>query len=121
MCGMWSRAKGGATHPGKALRLGCSLGRRRETDAVFEMRKEAMRVEGVSAEETARVFGFWESNAAGKAVGCGPGMPFCPLIPARREEWRHGCPRYHVTNRPYTAPAGLGQRICTRGIATRVR
>jgi hypothetical protein len=58
MCGMWSRAKGGAAHTGKALRLGCSLGRRREKDAVFEVRKEAMRFEGLSAEEAAGVFGL---------------------------------------------------------------
>ena len=57
MCGMCSRAKGGAAHSGKALRLGCSLGRRREKDAVFEVRKEAMRFEGVSAEDAAGVFG----------------------------------------------------------------
>src|SRR5450755_687631 len=57
MCGMWSRAKGGAAHTGKALRLGCSFGRRREKDAMFEVRKEAMRFEGVSAEEAAGVFG----------------------------------------------------------------
>ena len=71
--------------------MGRSLGRRREKDAVFEVRKEAMRVEGVSAEEAAGVFGVGEIAAPlANRLGCGSGRPF--RILGFEEAVEHRCP-----------------------------
>jgi hypothetical protein len=72
--------------------MGRSLGRRREKDAVFEVRKEAMRVEGVSAEEAAGVFGVGEIAAPlANRLGCGSGRPF--RILGFEEAVEHRCRR----------------------------
>jgi hypothetical protein len=53
------------------VRLGCKAQRRRQADAVLEVREEAMRFEGVSSEKAARVYGVAEivrRRAAGRPL-----------------------------------------------------
>jgi hypothetical protein len=55
---MWSREDGRTAYIGTTVWLGCPTRGCGETDAVFEVRKEAMQFESFSADKAAGVFGI---------------------------------------------------------------
>jgi len=77
---MWSREDGGTAYVGALVWLGCSTRGCGETDAMFEMRKEKVQFEVLSADKASRVFGVGEIESIAAAHFCGNKVDFEAVV-----------------------------------------